>query len=106
MLIASRLPGRGPSPELAATAQRRVLGEKLAVGPDDNTCASIERSERVASDKPNWRHDPFVEATYPREKLERSAVQLARSAYRICSYGTHVWKMRQISLRLGGKSYR
>jgi hypothetical protein len=54
---------------------------------------------------PNWRHDPFVEATYPSEKLERLAVELDRLTA-FADTGRIFWKMRQISLRLGGKSYR
>jgi hypothetical protein len=54
---------------------------------------------------PNLRHDPFVEATYPPEKLERLAVELERLTA-FADTGRIVWKIRQISLRLGGKSYR
>ena len=47
---------------------------------------------------PNWRHDPFVEATYPQEKLERLAVELDRLTA-FADTGRIVWKMRQICLR-------
>ena len=52
---------------------------------------------------PNWRRDPFVEAAYAPEKLERLAVELDRLTA-FADTGRIVWKMRQITLRLEGKS--
>ena len=52
---------------------------------------------------PNWRRDPFVEAAYAPEKLKRLAVELDRFTA-FADTGRIVWKMRQITLRLEGKS--
>ena len=52
---------------------------------------------------PNWRRDPFVKAAYAPEKLERLALELDRLTA-FADTGRIVWKMRQITLRLEGKS--
>ncbi|PWT81449.1 MAG: hypothetical protein C5B58_09845 [Acidobacteria bacterium] len=65
----------------------------------------IRQAARMFSmNLPNWRRDPFVEATYPPEKLESLAVELDRLTA-FADTGRIAWKMRQISLRLEGKSY-
>jgi hypothetical protein len=52
---------------------------------------------------PNWRRDPFLEAAYAPEKLEKLAVELGRLTA-FADTGRIVCKMRQITLRLGGTS--
>ena len=47
---------------------------------------------------PNWCHDPYVEATYPPEKMTWLAAELDRLTG-VAQTGQIVWQMRQISLR-------
>ena len=47
---------------------------------------------------PNWRHDPYVDATYPQGEMERLAAELDRLTGN-AEKGRIVWQMRQISLR-------
>jgi hypothetical protein len=52
---------------------------------------------------PNWRHDPYAEATYPPDKLERLATELD-GLTGFAETGRIVWQIRQISRRQKGKS--
>jgi trans-aconitate 2-methyltransferase len=47
---------------------------------------------------PNWRHDPYVEATYPPGKLQRLATELD-GLTGFAETGRIVWQIRQIALR-------
>jgi trans-aconitate 2-methyltransferase len=91
-------------PRLAAMQWDANL--RIQVNRSTDVRPTIRQAARMFSmNLPNWRHDPFVEATYPPEKLQRLAVELDRLTA-FADTGRIVWKMRQISLRLGGKSYR
>jgi len=50
----------------------------------------------------NWRYDPYVEATYPPDKLARLAIDLDGLTH-VAKTGQIIWQMRQISLRHKGK---
>jgi hypothetical protein len=46
----------------------------------------------------NWRHDPYVKATYPSDKLESLAIELD-GLTDFVETGQIIWQMRQICLR-------
>jgi trans-aconitate 2-methyltransferase len=52
----------------------------------------------------NWRHDPYVEAAYPSDKLESLAIKLERLTAS-AEAGQIIWRIRQICLRRRAKSY-
>jgi hypothetical protein len=47
---------------------------------------------------PNWRHDPYVEATYTADELKKLAAGLDKLTG-LAGTGRIVWRMRQLSLR-------
>jgi trans-aconitate 2-methyltransferase len=47
---------------------------------------------------PNWRHDPYVEATYTADELKKLAAGLDKLTG-LADTGRIVWRMRQLSLR-------
>jgi hypothetical protein len=51
----------------------------------------------------NWRHDPYVQATYPSDKLQSLAIELD-GLTNIAETGQIIWQMRQICLRRKVKS--
>ena len=84
-------------PRLAAMQWDANL--RIQVNRSTDVRPTIRQAARMFSmNLPNWRHDPFVEATYPSEKLERLAVELDRLTA-FADTGRIVWKMRQICLR-------
>jgi trans-aconitate 2-methyltransferase len=86
------------------------VGSRLATARwDDGLRVEVDRTAEVrpstgqaarmfSTNLPNWRHDPYVEANHPPDKLERLAVeldQLTGSAEK----GRIAWRMSQIALR-------
>jgi hypothetical protein len=70
---------------------------------DVNRTTEVRPSTRQAArmfsmNLPNWRHDPYVEAAYPLDRLESLAIELDGLTH-FAETGKIVWQMRQISLR-------
>jgi trans-aconitate 2-methyltransferase len=60
---------------------------------------STGQSARMFSmNLPSWRHDPYVDATHPPDKLMRLAAELD-GLTGFVETGRIVWRMRQIPLR-------
>ena len=72
---------------------------RIEVNRATEVCPSTGQAARMFfMNLPNWRYDPYVEATYTEDKVER----LAKELYRLSGFtetGRIVWRMRQISLR-------
>ncbi len=72
---------------------------RIEVNRAAEVCPSTGQAARMFSmNLPNWRHDPYVEATYPPDKVERLAAELD-GLTGFAETGRIVWQMRQISLR-------
>jgi trans-aconitate 2-methyltransferase len=72
---------------------------RIEVNRTAEVCPSTGQAARMFSmNLPNWRHDPYVEATYPLDKVERLAAELD-GLTGFAETGRIVWQMRQISLR-------
>jgi trans-aconitate 2-methyltransferase len=95
---------------LAQHGNELFVGARLATtGWDDDLRIEVNRAAEVrpttgqaakmfSMNLPNWRHDPYVVATYPLEELKRLAAELdGLSGF--AETGRIVWQMRQISLR-------
>lgn len=88
---------------LAQHGNELFVGARLATTRwDADLRTEVNRATEVRPTT-DWRRDPFVEAAYAPEKLERLAVELDRFTA-FADTGRIVWKMRQITLRLEGKS--
>ena len=97
---------------LAQHGDELFVGARLATsGWDTDLCIEVNRAAEVhprtgqaarmfSMNLLNWRHDPYVEATYPPHSLERLAIELD-GLTGFAETGRIVWRMRQISLRHG-----
>src|SRR5918997_3373930 len=86
------------------------VGSRLATARwNDGLRVEVERTAEVrpntgqaarmfSTNLPNWRHDPYVEANHPPDKLERLAVELDRLTGS-AEKGRIAWRMSQIALR-------
>ena len=95
---------------LAQHGNELFVGARLATTRwDDDLRIEVNRAAEVypstgqaarmfSMNLPNWRHDPYVEATYPSDKMERLATELD-GLTGFGQTGRIVWQMRQISLR-------
>jgi trans-aconitate 2-methyltransferase len=95
---------------LAHHGNQMLVGPRLATVRWDgdlqivaNRTAEVRPSTGQAArmfsmNKPNWRHDPYVDATYPQGEMERLAAELDGLTGN-AETGRIVWQMRQISLR-------
>ena len=95
---------------LAHHGNELFAGARLATARwDDGLRVEVDRAAEVrpstgqaarmfSTNLPNWRHDPYVEANHPPEKLERLAADLDRLTGS-AEKGRIVWRLHQISLR-------
>ncbi len=95
---------------LAQHGNELFVGARLATTRrDDDLRIEVNRAAEVlpstgqaarmfSMNLPNWRHDPYVDATYPPDKLTWLAAGLDGLTH-VAQTGQIVWQMRQISLR-------
>ena len=95
---------------LAHYGNELFVGSRLATARwNDGLRVEVERTAEVrpntgqaarmfSTNLPNWRHDPYVEANHPPDKLERLAVELDRLTGS-AEKGRIAWRMSQIALR-------
>ena len=95
---------------LARHGNELFVGSRLATARwDDGLRAEVDRTAEAhpstgqaarmfSTNLPNWRHDPYVEANHPPDKLERLDAELDRLTGS-AEKGQIVWRLHQISLR-------
>jgi trans-aconitate 2-methyltransferase len=82
----------------ARLATTRWVDLRIEVNRTSEVRPSTRQAARMFSmNFPNWRHDPYVTATYPSDRLERLATELAELTG-FAETGRIVWQMRQIAL--------
>ena len=84
-------------PRLATTRWKDNL--RVEVNRTSEVCPSTGQAARMFSmNLANWRHDPHVEATYTKDKVEVLTNELdGLSGFE--ETGRIIWRLRQISLR-------
>ena len=95
---------------LAQHGNELFVGARLATTRwDDDLRIEVNRAVEVrpstgqaarmfSMNLPSWRHDPYVEATYPPDEVKRLAAELD-GLTGFAQTGRIVWQVRQISLR-------
>jgi hypothetical protein len=82
----------------ARLATTRWVDLRIEVNRTSEVRPSTRQAARMFSmNFPNWRHDPYVTATYPSDRLERLVTELAELTGFV-ETGRIVWQMRQIAL--------
>ena len=95
---------------LAQHGNELFVGTRLATTRwDDDLRIEVNRAAEVrpstgqaarmfSMNLPTWRHDPYVDATYPPDELTRLSAELG-GLTALAETGQIVWQMRQIPLR-------